>query len=81
MPKKILSEFVEDDDVYPEGMNEASVLATEPEQVPAYAQYTGDKTQYIHGIPMRDVTREEWDALNAELKHKALESGLYEVLE
>jgi hypothetical protein len=38
--------------------------------------YTGDG-RYLDGVPMRDLTDEEWAALADELRAAALELGVY----
>lgn len=37
------------------------------------------KGGYLIGVPGRDMTVEEWDALDDELRDQALALGLYEV--
>lgn len=37
-----------------------------------------NKGEYIDGIPDRDLTDAEWNALTQELKEKALACGLYQ---
>jgi len=40
-------------------------------------QYQSDGTQYVNGVPARDLTQSEFDALPADLQAACLESGLY----
>lgn len=40
-------------------------------------QYLGDGTNYVEGVPARGLTREEWQAVSADLKALALATGLY----
>lgn len=34
---------------------------------------------FVQGIPARDLTQEEWDALPEELKDLAVSSGIYKI--
>lgn len=43
-------------------------------------RYLGDGSQYIEGVPARDLTREEWERLRPDLRERALATGLYEDL-
>jgi hypothetical protein len=45
---------------------------------PIRYRYTGDGTTYVEGVPARDLTRAEWNALTAEQKKAVRSSGLYE---
>jgi hypothetical protein len=47
----------------------------EPEMI----RYLGDGSAYVEGIPARDLTRDEWDRLRADLRERALATGLYAV--
>ncbi len=40
------------------------------------AKYVG-KGAYIDGIPARDMTSDEWDALSEEQRKKALDAGTH----
>lgn len=40
-------------------------------------RYTGDGTQYLEGVPIRDLTPDEWQALSDATRALALASGLY----
>jgi hypothetical protein len=40
-------------------------------------QYRGDGDAWIEGVPTRNLTREEWEALPEEKRTAALESQLY----
>lgn len=35
--------------------------------------------EFVQGVPARDMTREEWEALPEELRVIALELGIYEL--
>lgn len=39
--------------------------------------YLGDGTEFVPGIPARDLTEDEWAALGEEAQAFALASGLY----
>ena len=39
--------------------------------------YVGDDMEYIFGIPLRDLTVEEWELLTDRLQDAAVKSGLY----
>lgn len=41
-------------------------------------KYVG-KGSFLIGVPGRDMTADEWDALDEELRDQALALGLYEV--
>lgn len=43
------------------------------------AAYVGDGHAWIPGVPMRDVTVEEWAALSDEQRQTCLATGLYVV--
>jgi hypothetical protein len=45
------------------------------------AIFKGDATLFMAGIPARDLTAEEWESINPELRAKAVHLGLYEVIE
>jgi hypothetical protein len=40
-------------------------------------KYTGDGSQFIAGVPARDLTDSEFKALDVKLQKQCLESGLY----
>ncbi len=40
-------------------------------------KYTGDGSQFIAGVPARDLTDSEFKALDVNLQKQCLESGLY----
>jgi hypothetical protein len=40
-------------------------------------RYNGDGTAFISGVPIRNLTADEWSALSDELRALCLESGLY----
>ncbi len=44
-------------------------------------RFVGDGSAYLPGVPMRDMTVEEWSALPDALRTAASASGLYEVAE
>ncbi len=44
-------------------------------------KFKGDGRQFFYGIPTRDLTDEEWQALTADDRKAALASGLYEKVE
>lgn len=41
-------------------------------------RYTGDGNEYIYGVPMRDMTDDEWNALPEDGRVIAIASGLFE---
>lgn len=43
------------------------------------AKYVGKNGEYFAGIPMRDLTEEDWSALDAEQRKLVRSSALYEV--
>mgnify|MGYP000237460349 FL=1 len=43
--------------------------------------YLGDGSQWINGIPARNLTADEWAELSNAQQAQALESGLYELAE
>jgi len=43
------------------------------------AKITYSGKNFIQGIPARDLTQEEWDALPDEVKELAVSSGVYKV--
>lgn len=43
------------------------------------ARYTGDGSEYLNGIPARNLSDEEYEALDREQKHAVRTSGLYEI--
>lgn len=45
----------------------------------AGVSYTGDGTEFVNGVPARDLEAAEWDALDDEQQQAAIDSGLYEV--
>ena len=42
-------------------------------------KFVGDKSQFIDGIPSRDLSEAEFNALSDQLKEAAIASGLYKV--
>lgn len=48
-----------------------------PTAAPEGARYTGDGTQFLSGVPARDLTPEEWADLPDALRAVALATGLY----
>ena len=44
-------------------------------------KFIGENNQYLDGVPARDLTQEEWEALSAEKQSRAIASGLYKVIE
>jgi hypothetical protein len=40
-------------------------------------RYTGDGTNYLEGVPIRDLTLDEWLALSDATRALALATGLY----
>jgi hypothetical protein len=42
-------------------------------------KYKGDGSQYVPGVPARDLTTDEFKALSQEQQKAVLESGLYEM--
>ncbi len=42
-----------------------------------FIQYLGDGTNYVEGVPARNLTRDEWNALREERRAYALATGLY----
>ena len=51
------------------------------EQMTAVVKFKGHGGLFIAGIPARDMTLGEWQEVSAELREKALQIGLYEVME
>jgi hypothetical protein len=43
------------------------------------ARYKGDGTAYLNGVPARNLSDEEYDALETEQKAAVRKSGLYDV--
>lgn len=42
-------------------------------------KFVGKDNEFLDGIPNRDLTEAEWDALSKEQKKIAVDSGLYQV--
>jgi hypothetical protein len=40
-------------------------------------QYQSDGRQYVNGVPARDLTSDEFNALSADLQAACVDSGLY----
>ena len=43
--------------------------------------FLGDGSQWINGIPARNLTADEWAELTEAQRAQAIESGLYELAE
>ncbi len=56
--------------------------AAPPEPEPIFVRYIGDGAHYLAGIPARDMTRAEWDALGELEQKRALDvkPALYEMV-
>ena len=46
--------------------------------MPKHARYTGEG--YVFGVPARDMTKSEWDALSKERRDVALKTGTHKIL-
>lgn len=44
-------------------------------------KYIGDGTKYFVGVPMQDLTQDEWDALPAKVKTALIEAKLFDAKE
>lgn len=44
------------------------------------ARYKGDGTEFLNGVPARNLSDEEYDALDTEQKSDVRRSGLYDVV-
>lgn len=57
----------------------AAAATPEPKggNVATYARYTGDGSMFIAGAPARNLTREEWDALDRQTQALCLAAELY----
>lgn len=41
-------------------------------------KYIGDGSHYFPGVPMRDLTQDEWDALPAKVKTALIKAKLFD---
>lgn len=46
---------------------------------PPYARFAGDGSVFFGGIPARDLSRAEWDAIPGAVREAALATGLYTI--
>ena len=46
--------------------------------VPIYVKFIGHNV-FLQGVPERDMTREEWEAIDADTREKAVQLGLYKI--
>lgn len=56
-------------------------MDNQPDTAPAaHVRYIGGG-DFLHGVPARDLTRAEWDAIDTDTQALALALGLYELAE
>jgi len=53
--------------------------APEAAPEPPYARFAGDGSMFFGGIPARDLSRAEWDAIPGAVREAALATGLYTI--
>lgn len=59
---------------------EAEESAPEAAPEPPYARFAGDGSMFFGGVPARNLSRAEWDAIPDRVREAALATGLYTII-